>query len=132
MLWAESHHDTVLAGLGTQPCLPSFHLLREKPNEILGLLFQVRVEEGEQPNYGEMGNVLKVKLSQAQSPAQGSLLWLSPLCHLVFFYFEATMYSSFSLVSPQVMTELKSAFCKVWFSSLRLTKAQHQSRRAGR
>lgn len=87
MLCAESHHDTVLAGLGTQHCLPSFHLLREKPNEILGLLFPVRVEEGEQPNCGEMGNVLKVKLSQAQSPAQGSLLWLSPTVSSRAFFF---------------------------------------------
>lgn len=80
-------HDTVLAGLGIQHCLPSFHLFREKPNEILGLLFQVSVEEGEQPNCGELGNAIKVKLSPAQSLAQGFLLLLSPLCHLDFFSF---------------------------------------------
>ena len=84
-----------------------------------------------------LGSVLKVKLSRAWSSLQGFLLPLSSLCpaanlignHLLFFHFEATKCSHFSLVSPWLMSGLKSASCKVWFSSLMLIKAKHHSRR---
>lgn len=108
-----------------------------KPKRILVLLFHVRMEEDAKPNCWEV-------CSRSNSPVPGHhpsqvtchalstvSSWKLERKPFFFFFFShsgGTKRSHGLWVRPRLMSGFKSGFCKVWCSSLTLTKEKHWSK----